>query len=105
MNLVQEVLNSIDEDINPVADMLSVTKVIQKALQTQKIKEKVTKIILPDEKKLIFNKSSGGGNIEIHSPKTKVFLEDGNELEGDFVIYISFRDTMATLSYNFLKGR
>lgn len=98
-------MDTLNEEIDLVSDVQNIQKVIQKEFQRTKLNKKISKVTLPQEKKVLFNRSSGGGNVEISSPGTKVEVEGGEIIEGNFVIYLSFRDERVTISYNFLKGK
>jgi len=96
-------LLALHEEIDLVSDSQNCLKVIQKELARQKIKlkNKIKSVKLPDEKKVIFNQSSGGGNISIESENVELLIEDGTKMTGRFVIYISFRNEVFNISYNF----
>ena len=94
------------ESIDPMADILDIKKVIQKELTRQKNKAKVATVVLPDTKNVTFNHSSGGGNIVIESKGTQVLTLEGDTIIGDFKIYLAFKATEMTISYNFfIKGK
>ena len=93
------------EGMDLVSDIQNIQKVIQKELQRQKISKKIKTIKLPDEKDVLFNRSSGGGNITIEAKNVMIEFEDGSKAEGIFKIYLAFRNETFTISYNFFINK